>query len=293
MLRFFKQPMVQFLLLGAMLFLVYGLIKKTDTNNLDGNLIVVDRDALLTFLQFRSASFNEGFYSRQLDSMDAEQRQQLINEYIREETLYREALALGLERNDYVIKRRLVQKLEFLTQGFLPAQEISTEAVELYFQIHQEDYRILPHMTFTHVFYDSAKHTTAQITRQAQETLEELNQGRVAFDQAVQYGDRFPYHTNYVERDLAYIASHFGATMAQQLFDLEVTDTWQGPLQSEHGLHLVLVTDKVKGRIPNLAEIYDRVKQDAQQASLQELTEQAINEIITTYEIELRLDDIQ
>ncbi len=79
----------------------------------DSKVIDVDREALLTFVQYRSRAFQPQAAATRLDGMSEEEVERLVRDYVREEALHREALALGMDKNDYVIKRRMIQSIEF------------------------------------------------------------------------------------------------------------------------------------------------------------------------------------
>lgn len=293
MTKLIKQPLLHFLLLGSALFIVFDYSSTQNNNALDDKVIVIDRGTLLTFMQYRSKAFNEQHFSQQLDTMSKEERQRLIDDLVREEVLYREALSLQLNDNDYVIKRRLIQKLEFLTKGFITADTNLTEAdINTYYDEHKDEYYVQPYVTFTHVFFDYERMDREQANVLAKKTLEQLNEEQVSFSQAIQYGDRFLYHVNYVERTPDYVSSHFGAEMAESIFNLQPNDKqWQGPYESPYGLHLVMLTKKEPGRFPEVSKIYGWVKDDTEQAMVRSKTEAAINKIINSYDVQIVLEE--
>jgi hypothetical protein len=91
----------------------------------------------------------------------------------------------------------------------------------------------------------------------------QLNSTHAAFNDAPQFGDRFPFLQNYVERTFDYIASHFGKEFAAQIQKLTPSQTqWVGPIRSEYGYHLVLITSRAEGRSPQLQEIRAQVEED-------------------------------
>jgi hypothetical protein len=93
---------------------------------------------------------------------------------------------------------------------------------------------------------------------------------------------------NYVERTPDYIASHFGVPMAKALFELEPNDlVWRGPYVSPYGVHLVQLITNERGREPELAEIEDRVREDAKRAMIKQETEAAVSEIVGTYDVQI------
>ena len=284
--RVLKDPLVHFLALGAALFLLFKLVASDDTAY-DSKVINVDRDALLTFVQYRTRAFEPQAAAAQLDGMSDEELERLISDYVREEALHREAKALGVDKNDYVIKRRMIQSIEFITDGFVNAAvEVADEDVAGHYEANREDYYVSPFVTFTHVFVDGERRRREAAYALATDTLEELNGNQVPFSDAPRYGDRFPFFVNYVERDPQFVASHFGPAMAQQVFALEASDTtWHGPFESEFGLHLVMLTRKAEGRYPELTEIEDIVRTDAEREKTAAQKDKAIQAIVDTYDV--------
>jgi hypothetical protein len=286
--RFLKEPLAHFLAAGLGLFVLFGLVNRESTAT-DPKVIPVDRDALLTFVQYRIKAFNPELAEEKLRSLSSDELQRLIDDYVREEVLYREAVALDLGKDDYVIRRRLVQKLEFITEGFAEASvEIDDAAMRRYFDANKRDYYVEPYVTFTHVFFDAEKRSREEARALAETKLSELNRNATPFSDAPRHGDRFPYHVNYVERTPEYVSSHFGDPMAKALFELEPNDlVWRGPFDSPYGIHLVLLITNQPGRDPELREIEGRVREDARRAMIQEKTEEAIAEIVETYDVRL------
>ncbi|MBW2688263.1 MAG: hypothetical protein JRE19_20550 [Deltaproteobacteria bacterium] len=102
--RFLKEPLLHFLAAGVGLFVLFGVVNR-DEPDADPNVVTVDRDALLTFVQYRIKAFNPTLAEEKLNSLSDDELQRLIDDYVREEVLHREALQLGLDEDDYVIRR--------------------------------------------------------------------------------------------------------------------------------------------------------------------------------------------
>jgi hypothetical protein len=285
--KLLKEPLLHFLVLGLALFVLFELVAEEE-GSAGGKTITVDRDALLTFIQFRTRAFEPSIAAQRLDGLSDQELELLVDDYVREEALYREALALGMDRNDYVIKRRMIQSVEFITKGFVTrAVEVSDDDVKAHYEANRKDYYIEPFVTFTHVFFSNEGRTEAEIDALAAAELNALNTRRVPFSAAPGRGERFPYFVNYVERDPEFVASHFGSAMAEAIFSLEPDElAWKGPYLSPYGTHLVLLTRKAPGRFPELSEIESSVRQDAERAALQKANEAAIQAIVDTYEVE-------
>jgi hypothetical protein len=283
---FLREPLVHFLAAGLGLFVLFGVVNRGEPDT-DPNVVTVDHDALLTFVQYRIKAFNPALAEKKLSSLSDDELQSLIDDYVREEVLHREAVALGLDEDDYVIRRRLVQKLEFITEGFAEAgAKVDQAALQRYFDANKADYYVEPFVTFTHVFFETEDRPREQAQAAAEKKLIELNRNGVPFADAPQHGDRFLYHVNYVERTPDYVASHFGVPMAKAIFALEPNDfIWKGPFDSPYGVHLVLLTTNEPGRDPELAELEDRVRVDAQRAMIREETEAAIADIVGSYDV--------
>lgn len=288
--RLLREPLVHFLAIGVALFVLFDLVAPEDSD-LDSRTIVVDRDALLTFIQFRSKAFNPEVATARLDALQGAELDLLVKDYVREEALHREALALGMDQNDYVIKQRLIQSIQFITNGFVNAAvDVSDDEVAEYYEANRDDYYVDPYATFTHVFFSSDRHGREQAMQLAESKLAELNEKGVPFSESTQHGDRFLYNVNYVERTQDFVASHFGTPMAEAVFALQPDDgRWHGPIESAYGYHLVLLTKRIDGFYPPLEEIEDAVREDALRLALVRANDRAVQAIIDTYDVRVDL----
>lgn len=279
-----RQPLLHFLLLGAALFVLFDWVGQAED---DARTIVVDKEALFTFLQFRARAFNPDLAEKMLAGLSDEEFDRLVEEYVREEVLYREALVLEMEQNDYIIKRRLIQKIEFITTGFIEAAtEVGEDDISAWYDTHKDSYYVEPFVTFTHVFFNAEQRGPDAAWALATEQLVELNREAVPFTQGLRHGDRFLYHSNYVERTLDFVASHFGAPMAEGVFELLPDDTrWHGPFESEYGYHLVMLARKQDGRYPELDEVRDQVQDEAEREQIRERNDEAIQAIVDSYDV--------
>ena len=279
-----KDPLLHFLGLGLGLFVLFQL---TGNEGVRENEIFIDRESLLTYLQYQSVAFDREQFELFLNDMTPREIEDLIEEATREEILYREALALELNRDDYIIRGRLVQKLRYLSEGFAN-DDLALNENELiaYFERNRSAYDIDPYITFTHVFFNSERRGREEALRLAETTLLELNAASVPFEEASAHGDRFPYFINYVERPPQLIASHLGGDISEILFQLPANDSvWHGPFESRFGSHLVLITSQEPARSPSFQEVRERVQTDAQAARAREQTEAAIRNIMDQYDV--------
>ncbi len=275
-----KDPLAHFLIVGAILFIVLSAVKPPENED----SIVVDRTALLSFVQYRSKAFEPHAAAALLDAMSEDERKRIIDDYIREEALYREARQLGLDEGDYVIRRRMVQKLEFMSEAATPPQQPDMTDLQAWYEANIEDYALQPGVTFAHVYISTRNKSLIVAESDAQTLLQTLRNKDAQFEDATAYGERFLFHTNYVERTFDYVKSHFGAEAAEFIFSNETPlSTWTGPVTSEHGVHLIYVTNRNPGRIPPLDEIRSRIAADLIRERQRDEVNQLINAIIDNY----------
>jgi parvulin-like peptidyl-prolyl isomerase len=284
--KLIREPLVHFLAIGIGLFVLYEFVVPADAN-LDSKTIVVDRNALLTFIQFRSKAFNPEVAAERLAALS--ELELLVNDFVREEALHREALSLGMDQNDYVIKQRHIQSLQFITNGFITsAVNVTDDDVAAYYEENRDDYYVDPYVTFTHVYFSSDRNGAEQARALAKAKLEELNRDGVPFAESMRHGERFLYNVNYVERTEDFVASHFGTRMAERVFALEPdTQRWHGPIESAYGQHLVLLTKRTEGLHPPLEEIRDVVREDALRLAIIHANDKAVQAIVDTYDVRM------
>jgi hypothetical protein len=284
-----RQPLVHFLILGAGLFaLVVWTGSRTEERA--SKRIIVDRELVLVYLQNQSNAFDPTHFSAVLDGLDQSRRDALIREVVREEALHRRALELGLDKDDYNIRRRLVEQLEFITQGNTN-KEPPTGFVAAYFKANPGDYMQPPQMTFTHVFFRTQGRGAVSARRLAAEAVANLNRDKVPFADAVRHTERFLYHVNYVARTEDFIKSHFGVDFAAGMFALSAGATWQGPIDSAYGAHAVLIASRRPRAQPDLADVYDKVAEDARRQHAINTMQMAIDEIVDSYSVDVLIDE--
>jgi hypothetical protein len=262
--QFLKDPLFHFLLGGLALYL--ALDPGSAEAPTDDGVITLDDAALVTFLQFRAKSFDPDATRALLRGMDAETRRSLEEEYLEEEILYREAQALGLDAGDDIIRKRLIQKMDFLLQGFEGDTPAPTEGdLAAYYEAHKDRYRREARVSLTHVFVrgDGGSEETADTAKaRAQSLLATLNEGSVPPQQAGQYGDRFPYLRTYADRGRRLIREHFGTGVTDAVFTDAPVGRWAGPYVSPHGYHLVFVHDRTDASLPPLEAVAGAVLAD-------------------------------
>ncbi len=258
--RFFlREPLIHFVAAGLVLFGLNQLFVEK-TSEVSADTIVIDQAAVVQFIQHRQNRTPEDALA-QWQRLSQSSRSNLIKDLIEEEALYRKAKAFGLDESDYVIRRRMVQKMDFAAAG-LTETEFTPSAAALsdYYKANPEQFSVPAQITFTHVYFDTQQRAPAAALVLAEQHLNRLNADQVSFSESGQYGERFAYHRNYVDRAQPLIVDHFGAEFAARVFQLSATpDLWQGPLKSRHGVHLVLMPTVTPERILAFSEVKPKV----------------------------------
>ncbi len=288
MLKLASEPLVHFLLAGGLLFALYNAIDREPDVD-PARQITVDDESLLAFLRVRSKTLATESIEEQRDRLTPEQLQQAIDDYVREEALFREAKAMGLDETDYGVRQRLVGQIEFINEGVVsPTITVSDEDLAEFLAQNSDRYRVPETVTLTHVFFNSDRHGAQQALQRAQAKLKEFQKNAVPFHEAPTHGDRFLYSQNYVKREAADIASQFGPEATRQIFSFAPSDAkWRGPLQSPYGYHLVLVTNKTASYVPEIEQLKEKLSYDVYQEKLQQEVRRIENSVIDSYEVQV------
>ncbi len=246
-----REPLVHFLLLGAAIYALYGLAAPTAEQD-TGNRITVSAGEIRWL--------TDSWQKRGNRPPTPEERAGLIDQYVRETVFYREALAMGLDRDDTIIRRRLAQKLEFLSQDLVASVPPTEEELRTYFNEHAERYQLPALTTLTHVFVDPDKRGD-QTLAHAEAIGAELRALQPPTEGAAAKGDPLMLQSYYPERSDAELAKLFGSEFARQVTQLE-PGQWHGPVLSGYGMHWVYVEARSSVVSPEFAAVRDRVQVD-------------------------------
>jgi len=212
--------------------------------------------------------------------------QGLIDEAVREEILYREALRMSLDRDDPIVRRRLARKMTFMLEDNSDVQEPVPGEVEEYFAAHAERYRQPARTTFQHVFLSEDRREDPE--RDAAALLRALRDEPEASWRAA--GDPFALLREYADRTDRELAESFGTDFPAALADLAPGD-WHGPVPSAHGTHLVRVLTRSTPRTPALADVRERVARDLLEDSRRAQNAAALQTLRERYEVQLPVPD--
>ncbi len=288
-----KQPLLHFLIAGLVIFLAYQFSGRPEEESLDnGRVIEVDRMALLNFMQYRAQAFRPDIFSEQLDAMSDPERARLVDDFVREEALHREALAMGMDQGDYIIRQRLVQKVEFLLENVTnQALEPDEEVITAWYNDHRDDYRVDAVYTFTHIFFDAGERGSGQARQDATNLLGTPQLTAARFNDASTFGDRYPFLQNYVERTRDFVVNNFTPEFVDALDRITPSnETWYGPFESRYGWHLVMLRQRSEPYIPELDSIRDRVMDDWRYEAVLESRRGAEQQVIDQYDVRVDLE---
>jgi len=260
--KLLREPLLHFLFIGAAIYLLYGMFAEPVPEETDKTIVVSAGE-----IEWMQSSWQKRWNRPPTDKeMDG-----LVQQYIRETVLYREALTMGLNQHDQVIRRRLAQKLEFLAKDLVALTPPTDEELQAYFAEHQDRYQEPARYTFTQVFIDPDKRGDATLADAEKIKATLIAQGD-AIDDAGALGDDFMLQNYYPEKDPIEIQKNFGSGFTASLVDLS-PGQWHGPVLSGYGVHLVYVSNVSEPPAPVFAEVRERVTLDWKTDRGEELNE--------------------
>ena len=244
-----REPLLHFLVLGAALFGLFGMFGKKNE---------AEAPAKIVISVARVATLADGFTRTWRRPPTEQELQGLVEDYIREEVLYREGRAAGLDRDDFVIRRRVRQKMEFLAED-MAAAEPSDEELAAYLASNPDRFRTEDRLTFRQVFLSATRRGSALDgdARQIADALVSTN----APEDTASLGDPFLLGEEFHGMSQGDIARTFGDGFAKRLSDIE-PGRWQGPIPSSFGVHFVFVDERAKGSLPPLESAREAVQRE-------------------------------
>jgi hypothetical protein len=248
MTRVLKEPLLHFLLAGAVLFGAYAWLNRgPDTPG-------PSKTAQIRISAGDVRWLAENWTTQWRRPPTPDELRGLIADYLNEQLLAREARALGLEDNDVIIRRRLAQKLTFLIDDTVRRAEPTEQELQQYYEVNARRFRSDARISFVHVYFSPQRRADARSDATALKLL--LADGRAPW--TADLGDRLLTETEFRDETEQSISSVFGSGFARAVFGLDTT-TWSGPIESGYGLHLVRVSALQGAQVPPLSEMRERV----------------------------------
>jgi len=269
--RILGEPFLHFLTLGAVVFALFGAI---------GEGAPGGSESTIRISEARVGQIKAAFRQVWRRDPTAAETQGLIDDYIREEVLYREALALGLDRNDPVIRKRLRYKIEFLADSGAALMDPGDQVLRQFLEDNADDYRVVPRIAFRQIYLGE---------RPGQAEVEKIRVAAAQIDP--DSGHERLGQSTLLPAEIALaspreIDSAFGTGFFSALQD-RPRGAWIGPVTSGFGMHLVQVTAMEPGRLPELAEIRGVVLRDWQAGRAEDIRDMQFHELRSRYDIEI------
>jgi len=241
-----RDPFVQFMLLGALVFALFNAFGEDTAGN---TVVVSDSDVARLTAQWQSQ------YSR---PPSPEQTVAIVEQYVHEEILYREARKLDLGEDDVIIRRRMVQKYQFLSEEMLDVAMPSAAALQEFYQQSKSRYIIPAKTSFYHVYFREGASVSAEPKEKALTLAVQLN--KLPADSAVwrDSGDAFMLQRQYAARTQLDIGQLFGRDFARAVAQL-APGQWSAPLRSAFGWHVVKVVNKTSAQQQSMADIEEQL----------------------------------
>ncbi|MDM0072270.1 peptidylprolyl isomerase [Variovorax sp. J31P207] len=245
--KLLHEPLLQFLLVGALLFGIYSHTRPAAAPSTEIRLSVdeLGQLALVFKSQWRRDPTPEEF-------------NRLVESKVQNEILYREGLAMGLDKDDEIVKRRMAQKMQFLAEDVAAAHEPTSDELMRWYDGNRERFAQPSRVSFRHLYF-SPDRRGARAHDDAASALTQLAAQPEDTKVGVSLADPFMFQEYYRERAPEFLGKEFGPRFAQAVAKLP-PDSWQGPIESGFGWHLVFVDAVLPGRVPAFEEIEQDVK---------------------------------
>jgi hypothetical protein len=277
-----REPLFHFLILGALLFILDAWLRPQGTPAARAEIVVGEA---------RVRSLARNFQRTWQRPPTREELEGLVESYVREEVMVREALALALDRDDAIIRRRLQQKVEFVSEEAAALATPDDDELRAYLEAHPDAFRTEPRATFVQVYLDPDKHKAA-FDADAKHLLGALNRPGGTMD-LTRLGDRLALlDRRYEDIPKAEVARLFGTDFADALFRQPV-GVWVGPLRSGYGEHLVRLDALQLGGLPSLDEMRPLVEREWSNRRRQEIGKALYEKLRAKYAITVQLPKAQ
>jgi hypothetical protein len=267
-----NDPLLHFLLSGALLFLVFELIK-SPVGDQENNIVITRGD-----IDSLQANFTRTWQRPPTE----DELNGLIEDKVQGEIAFREAVAMGLDQDDAVIRRRLRMKMELLVEDVAGLSPPTDEDLEAYLAENRESFRQQPQVSFMHVYLNSDKRG-ARVEDNAREILARLSSAGLDAD-LESFGD-----PNMLPKELPLyyindIGRLFGVEFSRQILEVK-PGAWTGPVWSSYGLHLVYVRERIEGRDPALDEVRKEVEREWSAKRRREFKEETYKKLRERYTV--------
>ncbi len=248
--KLLSEPLLHFLLIGGLLFFIYDLKQEEIIANDNNSIVITEANIDQLINQWQ----------RRWQRLPSQQELQgLVKAQIHEEVLYREALAMGLDKDDVVVRQRMARKIEFISNDLASLVDPTDTQLQSYLNAHEEMFTLPGQISFSHIYFNTDKRGE-QVQADAGKLLADLSLSTTAIDISSQ-GDSFMGGQTYDSLKDFEVSRLFGDTFSKHLFEL-ASGKWVGPVESGYGLHLVRIDSRTEPRVPSLTKVRDKVQNE-------------------------------
>jgi hypothetical protein len=244
--KFLKEPLLHFMLIGAGLFALYGWVNPEANPDGDREKIVITEGRITQFVTIYEKTWQHPPSKAELQS--------LIDDYVLEEIYYRQAVAMGIDQDDTIIRRRMRQKLEFLTDDVMFGGDTTDEALVKFLNAHPEKFSKDGVYTFEQVYINPQLHRN-DLDSYLTSVGTKLKAGEVV------ESDSYIIPKKHLQAAAWKVDREFGAGFAKKLDGIDLTH-WSEPLRSGLGVHFVRLSERTVGSLPELADVRDKVERE-------------------------------
>jgi len=279
-----RDPLIRFFVIGALLFAITAWRTGPESSVDEGNIIRLT-DGKLDALTKRFELLH-GYTPSEDEVVD------ILDRYIEEEVLYREAKALGLNEGDAIIRRRLAQKMRLLTESAAADDLVGHRELRAHYETHRKEFDTPARVSFAHVYFVTDDRSHSETAHTAQSVLTELTRDGVTPDQSTDYGDPFSLKRRMTLATRDELIRLFGKSeFVDAVFGAPV-GTWHGPVKSGYGLHLVFVEE----RTPRMPQPFETVREEVRRHFIETRSRQTSEDLLRRlreqYTIEIATDDL-
>lgn len=267
--KFLKEPLIHFLVIGGLIFFVYGQ-KNGGFEEKENRIVITKSNFDRLIMQWKKKHFRNPTKA---------ETDEILEEFIYHEVMYREALVMGLDKNDIIIQRRLSQKLEFLSSDILQIAEPTNDELQEYLNTHSEKFMLPSKLSFTHVYIDTNKHT--------KEYFEELKKDLESGKSYKTLGDPFMFAKEFTNVTQTDVSKVFGRAFAKKIFSLHV-DSLQGPIRSGYGLHFVNISKKTDAKVAKVQDIKSTLTKYWKEEKTEQANSKIYQDLKKQYNIEVQ-----
>lgn len=275
--KFLSNPLLHFLLIGASLFLLYDKVKPSRGGQ---DTIIVDDEQVVRGIDLFRKEWGRPPSKEELEG--------IVDRQIQQEVLYRQALKMNLDHNDELIRRRMEQKLNFITNDLATMQTPSDDTLKAYMAGQGDKYKLPEKLTFFHIYFNPDKRPDAR--RDASNLLSGLPTPDAHPESRLIQGDDFPFLQKIEDMDRKAIAGQMGDAFAESLMKMP-SGRWVGPLVSGFGTHLVYVTERRTSSDPVWEQVRADVLRDYQYDRSQALNRKVYEDFRKQYKVHFQLRD--